>query len=65
VELVAELLNKAEGRGGKMQQSRAGSLVSGDPFSKPWNIQMKNIDNEWFKCRSANEAGLGLLLLFR
>jgi hypothetical protein len=65
VEQVAEFLKKAERRGCIMQQSRAGSLVTGDPFGTPWNTQMKNIDNEWFKRRCANEAGLGLLLLYR
>jgi hypothetical protein len=48
-----------------MQQSRAGSLVTWDPFSKAENTQMKNIDNEWFKHHYTNEAGLGLLLLYR
>jgi hypothetical protein len=64
VEVTGKLLKKTEARGGRMQQSRAGSLVTGEPFSEAWNTQMKNIDNEWFKHRYGNEAGLGLLLLY-
>ena len=63
-ETAVKLTKQTEGRGGKMQQCRAGSLITGNPFSKAGSAQMKNIDNEWFNCRWGNEAGLGLLLLY-
>ena len=62
-ETAVKLTKQAEGRGGKMQQCRAGSLITGNPFSRVGSAQMKNIDNEYFNYRCGDEAGLGLLLL--
>jgi hypothetical protein len=63
VEATAKSGKWTGGRRGKMQQSRAGSHIAGNPLSRVGNAQMKNIDNEWFNHRWGNEAGLGLLLL--
>ncbi len=62
VETAGKLSKRVEGRGDKMQQSRAGSRITGNPFSKAAGAQIKNIDNESFKRRCRNESGLGLLL---
>ena len=61
-ETAGEIVKPTAGRKVEMQQSRAGSHITGNPLSTAGDAEMKNIDNEGFNHRKANEAGLGLLL---
>jgi hypothetical protein len=45
-EATGKLVLQAAGRAVEMQQSRAGSLITGNPLSTSGDAQMKNIDNE-------------------
>jgi len=59
---VAKVVQEAGRRGAKMQQSRAGSIVTGRRLTGAWNAQIKNIDYESFEYRNKNGLELGLLL---